>query len=87
MTFPVFINMSLIKFPGLTELLNPAIFPSVLLAVHVQSVPATSEVNVIFVGIPEHCSDVRGLLVIEGIGLTIAIISVLVKLMQLLTRE
>lgn len=68
--FPVFINESLMKVPGLTELLNPVMVPDVLVAVQVNKDAATFEVNVILVLVFEQIGGL-GEVVNKGTGFTV----------------
>ena len=58
------------KVPGTAELLNPVMVPMVLVAVHVNKVPETFEVNVIFVRLFEQIG-VFGAVVSNGTGFTV----------------
>ena len=51
---PVLMSESLMNVPGVTELLNPVMVPSVFVAVQVNNVPETFDVSVMFVLVFEH---------------------------------
>lgn len=69
---PVLTRESLMKVPGVTELLNPVIVPRVLVDVHVKSVPVTFDVRAMFVLVFEQIGFIGGV-VSNGIGLTVTI--------------
>lgn len=68
--FPVLISESLMNVPGIAELLKPVTVPAVLLAVHIKSVPATLDVNVMFVLVFEQIGAFGGV-VSNGTGYTV----------------
>ena len=70
MVFPVFTSESLMKVPGVVELLNPVIVPEVFVAVQVNNVPETFDVNVIFVRLFEQIGSL-GAVVSSGTGFTV----------------
>ena len=70
MISPVLINESLMNVPGAAELLNPVIVPRVFVAVQVNKLPATFDVNVILVRLFEQIG-VFGAVVSNGTGFTV----------------
>ena len=61
---------SLMNVPGVIELLNPVMVPSVLVAIQVNNVPETFEVNVMFVRLFAQIGAL-GAVVNSGTGLTV----------------
>ena len=67
---PVLMSESLMNVPGVTELLNPVMVPSVFVAVQVNKVPDTFDINVMFVLLFEQIGAL-GAVVSKGTGFTV----------------
>ena len=68
---PVLIRVWFNKVVGIELLLYPVTFPELGVQVHVNNVPATSEVKVILVLVLVQSCFVRGEFVRSGMGLTV----------------
>ena len=84
MVLPEFINVCCMLLPELLE--YPEILGDADVAVQVNVEFATEDCKRIFVEVCEHISEVSVVLIIAGIGFTIASIGVLVRLAQLFIR-